>query len=147
MVRTYVWSGCVMPGLSIFNGARVSLLTIQRQQRSGYDETLIPVDYERSGQIRDDQIFSTLVGPMKEGVVMTCIMDCCHSGSVLDLPFVFVADGEHDQMGVPPDFDFGTLHGLFQQFMAAQASGTSGGGNSGPNDPMSVLFGQCCTIM
>lgn len=108
----------------------------------GYDETLIPVDYQRSGQIRDDDIFATLVGPMKEGVVMTCIMDCCHSGSVLDLPFVFIADGEHDQMTMPPDFDFSALQGLFTTFMAMQ-NGQSGEGS----DPISMFVGQCCTIM
>lgn len=49
-------------------------------EKDGYDETLIPVDYQKAGQLRDDDIFSTLIGPMPKGVVMTCVMDCCHSG-------------------------------------------------------------------
>jgi Caspase domain len=65
-------------------------------EKDGYDETLVPVDYEAKGQLRDDDIFSTLVGPMPAGVVLTCVMDCCHSGTVLDLPFVFLADGVRD---------------------------------------------------
>lgn len=34
----------------------------------GYDETLVPLDYERNGQIRDDELFKTFVGPLRAGV-------------------------------------------------------------------------------
>jgi len=47
-------------------------------EKDGYDETLVPVDYDSKGQIRDDDLFSTLIAPMAKGVVMTCVMDCCH---------------------------------------------------------------------
>jgi len=60
----------------------------------GYDETLIPVDVEQVGQIRDDDILKVLVRPMPGGVTMTCLMDCCHSGTVMDLPYRFTADGD-----------------------------------------------------
>ena len=55
----------------------------------GYDETMIPVDYQTAGQIIDDDIFMTLIHPLKAGVHMTCIIDCCHSGTILDLPFTY----------------------------------------------------------
>lgn len=54
-----------------------------------HDETLYPVDHESSGQIRDFSLFNHFVKPMTEGVMVTCVMDCCHSGSVLDLPYTF----------------------------------------------------------
>jgi len=102
----------------------------------GYDETLIPVDYQRAGQIRDDDVFSTLVGPMRRGVTLTCIMDCCHSGSILDLPYVFKADGESDEMSTPEGFDFKILIGL----AAAMAA------NGGKIDPM-LIASTCCKMM
>jgi len=60
----------------------------------GYDETLVPVDFEQAGQIVDDDILSQLVQPLKSGVNMTCLMDACHSGTVMDLPYRFTADGD-----------------------------------------------------
>ncbi len=64
----------------------------------GYDETLIPLDFKKSGQIRDDDLLKILVHPMPANVTMTCLMDCCHSGTVLDLPYRFVGDGDHVEM-------------------------------------------------
>lgn len=54
-----------------------------------HDETLYPVDHEKAGQIRDFSLFNHFVKPMAAGVTVTCVMDCCHSGSVLDLPYSY----------------------------------------------------------
>jgi hypothetical protein len=37
---------------------------------------------------------------------MACIIDCCHSGTIFDLPFVFVGDGKHDKMTAEDNFKF-----------------------------------------
>jgi hypothetical protein len=67
-------------------------------ESDGYDETLIPADFKRRGQIRDDDVLKYLVKPMKQGVTVTVVCDSCHSGTVLDLPYQFIADGKHDEM-------------------------------------------------
>ena len=43
----------------------------------------------------DIAVLNMLVKPMKAGVTATVLMDCCHSGSVLDLPYVFGSDDRH----------------------------------------------------
>ena len=67
-------------------------------ETDGYDETLVPVDYSSAGQIRDDDLYTNLVGTMPSGVTLVSIMDCCHSATVLDLPYKYRANttGEHE---------------------------------------------------
>lgn len=55
-----------------------------REESDRRDEALVPVDYQKSGLIRDDdikKILSTLPAKKKLFVVL----DCCHSGTGLDL--------------------------------------------------------------
>lgn len=92
-------------------------------EADGYDETLVPLDYESAGQIRDDTLYTKLVGALKKGVTCTSVMDCCHSGSVLDLPFVFQADGESDEMAAADDFDFDPLTKLAHSLMSGNSLG------------------------
>ncbi len=94
----------------------------------------MPVDYKTAGQIRDDALYDVLVAPMKAGVFATFIMDCCHSGSVLDLPYAFVADGEQAQMELQEGFDFSPLLSFAAAYMASQQAG---------DDPMASLFSAC----
>ncbi|CAA0834511.1 Metacaspase-1 [Striga hermonthica] len=54
----------------------------------GFDETLCPLDYETQGMIVDDEINATIVKPLPAGVKLHAIIDACHSGTVLDLPYV-----------------------------------------------------------
>ncbi|KAJ3127743.1 Ca(2+)-dependent cysteine protease [Nowakowskiella sp. JEL0407] len=59
----------------------------------GYDETICPLDYQTAGMITDDELNQMLVRPLPAGVRLTCVVDSCHSGSVLDLPFMYLPDG------------------------------------------------------
>ena len=68
-------------------------------EADGRDETLCPLDFLSAGQMRADQILRELVAPLAEGVQLTCLMDCCHSGTILDLPYSLVAT-EEDMEGV-----------------------------------------------
>eukprot|EP01064_Diplonema_japonicum_P001204 TRINITY_DN10773_c0_g1_i1.p1 TRINITY_DN10773_c0_g1~~TRINITY_DN10773_c0_g1_i1.p1 ORF type:complete len:362 (+),score=72.75 TRINITY_DN10773_c0_g1_i1:67-1152(+) len=60
-------------------------------EEDGKDETLIPEDYQSAGVLTDDDLFRELVMTVPVGVRLVCIMDCCHSGTILDLPFLFAA--------------------------------------------------------
>jgi len=51
----------------------------------GKDECICPVDFQSMGLITDDCLRKLLVDNLHEGAKLTCIFDCCHSGTVLDL--------------------------------------------------------------
>ncbi|KAG2236241.1 hypothetical protein INT48_008601 [Thamnidium elegans] len=63
----------------------------------GYDETIYPVDHDRyegeSGQIVDDEMHEIMVRPLPAGARLTCIFDSCHSGTAIDLPYVYSTSG------------------------------------------------------
>ncbi|KAB5578840.1 metacaspase-1 [Coniochaeta sp. 2T2.1] len=62
-------------------------------EEDGNDEVIYPVDYKRAGHIVDDEIHFHVVKPLRAGVRLTAIFDSCHSGSVMDLPYIYSTKG------------------------------------------------------
>lgn len=51
------------------------------------NECILPMDFNYSGEITDDLMNSIMIRNLPSGVKLMAIMDCCHSGTGLDLPF------------------------------------------------------------
>ncbi|KAJ5610142.1 hypothetical protein N7510_006861 [Penicillium lagena] len=68
---------------------------------SGFDDTICPIDFEQNGQITSDTLHKVIVSPMNPRCRLTILFDCCHSGSAVELPYVFRpdADGRVNLMG------------------------------------------------
>jgi len=111
-------------------------------EADGYDETLIPLDYNQSGQIRDDDLLRYLVLKFQSGVFVTSLMDCCHSGTVLDLPYNFKADGNQAVMEANDDYDFDPVNLVLNQI------GGGGGllGSVASAAATSGIFNDCCKM-
>ena len=99
----------------------------------GMDETLIPLDYKKKGQITDDVLYEILVKGFKKGVYATFLIDCCHSGSVMDLPFVYTPDKKEHFVDEDPGLGtfrtfgalmYGCLHSTFCCLFAKKKSGS-----------------------
>jgi hypothetical protein len=59
----------------------------------GYDEVIYPVDFRQNGHIVDDEMHRIMVRPLQAGVRLTAIFDSCHSGTALDLPYIYSTQG------------------------------------------------------
>lgn len=60
-----------------------------KDEEDGRDETICPLDYERAGLIKDDELRRLIVDPIKNMyyINLTALFDCCHSGTILDLRY------------------------------------------------------------
>jgi len=77
-----------------YSGHGGSIKDTDGDEEDGMDETLCPVDYKDAGMIVDDEVHAVLVRGLKKGVRLTAIMDCCHSESMLDLPYIYNVNGD-----------------------------------------------------
>lgn len=62
-------------------------------EADGMNETFLPVDFKSAGMLSDDEISEVTIRPLPEFVKLTAVMDCCHSGTGLDLPFTHTSHG------------------------------------------------------
>ena len=133
-------------------------------EESGMDQTLVPVDYEEAGQIIDDWIFGTVVMPLPTGASMFCVMDCCHSGSIMDLPYEIAIRPELaasadqaenraklEKMHVHQNPDYAKKYlqhkGVLAKCAAAAGAGCLVGGFCGPVGMcFGCIFGMCAVL-
>ncbi|XP_020085350.1 metacaspase-1 [Ananas comosus] len=90
MALYWLVQGC-QPGDSLvfhYSGHGSQQRCYNSDEVDGYDETLCPLDFETQGMIVDDEINATIVRPLPRGARLHAIIDACHSGTVLDLPFL-----------------------------------------------------------
>ncbi|WIA30183.1 hypothetical protein OEZ86_000275 [Tetradesmus obliquus] len=53
----------------------------------GQDETILPTDFNSAGVIVDDELNAMMVRPLAPGVTLHALIDACHSGTAMDLPY------------------------------------------------------------
>ena len=90
MALFWLTQGC-QPGDSLifhYSGHGSQQRNRSGDEIDGFDETLLPLDFETQGMIVDDEINATIVRPLPPGVRLHAFIDACHSGTVLDLPFL-----------------------------------------------------------
>ncbi|KAJ1551592.1 Ca(2+)-dependent cysteine protease [Nowakowskiella sp. JEL0078] len=87
------------PGDSLFlhfSGHGATVKDSDGDEDDGLDSTIVPLDYQSAGQITDDEIHGLIAKPLPAGCRLMSIFDCCHSGSILDLPYTYLTDGNLD---------------------------------------------------
>ncbi|KAI5118095.1 hypothetical protein M0805_005202 [Coniferiporia weirii] len=78
-------------------------------EADGFDEVIYPVDFQQASHIVDDDMFFIMVKPLPPGCRLTAIFDSCHSGSVLDLPYIYSTEGKIKEPNLAAEAGMGLL--------------------------------------
>jgi len=82
----------VMPGDILFlsySGHGGQTQDEDGDEEDGMDETILPTDFMTAGTIVDDVLHDKLCKNIPAGAKLIAVMDCCHSGTGLDLPYEY----------------------------------------------------------
>ncbi|KAH9178300.1 peptidase C14 [Lactarius sanguifluus] len=98
------------PGDSLFfyfSGHATQVKDTNGDEPDGFDECMCTMDFTGNGQfpispstpgiIVDDDMHDIMVSPLPPGCRLTAVLDCCHSGTLLDLPFIYDSRGRPKQ--------------------------------------------------
>lgn len=107
-------------------------------EADGYDEVIYPMDHESNGHIVDDVMHEIMVKPLPPGCRLTSIFDSCHSGSALDLPYVYSTEGKVKEPNLAAEagqgllsavtsYARGDMGGVFKSAMGLVKTATGGG--------------------
>jgi len=107
-----------------YSGHGTKLRDDDGDESDGYDEALVPRDFQTSGMILDDDLYELLIKNLPDGVHMTSLMDCCHSGTIMDLPYLFKGDGSQTEMTLDPTMNLDAfiekLTGKLMEYLQAK---------------------------
>jgi hypothetical protein len=71
-----------------FSGHGTNRIDLAEDEADGRDECIVPVDVDTYGTISDD-LLTNYLERIHPRTRVVCLFDCCHSGTILDLPFVY----------------------------------------------------------
>ncbi|KAI0065103.1 peptidase C14 [Artomyces pyxidatus] len=91
-------------------------------EEDGYDEVIYPVDFKQTQHIVDDEMHDIMVKPLPPGCRLTAIFDSCHSGSALDLPYIYSTEGKIKEPNLAAEAGQGLLSAV-----SSYARGDMGG--------------------
>uniref|UniRef100_A0A7S4QP01 C2H2-type domain-containing protein n=1 Tax=Alexandrium monilatum TaxID=311494 RepID=A0A7S4QP01_9DINO len=145
VMRSFQWlAQGVQPGDVLFfhySGHGAQQEDPNYAEEDGYDETICPADFNSAGMIVDDEIFDQIIATLPPGVKLTAVMDCCHSGTGLDLPFT-LAGGQWME-------DDNPCHSAGDVILISgcQDEQTSSDGGGGYGRPMGAMTTALCNTL
>jgi hypothetical protein len=93
-------------------------------EEDGKDECLVPIDYLKSGMVIDDEIRGILCS-LSENQNLTCILDCCHSGSGIDLAYNLYERNNGEYLSMKKDSKLVSTRGKCIMLSGSKDSETS----------------------
>lgn len=83
----------VAPGDTLFlhysgHGTRVQ--DLNKEEESGQDSAIVPLDYAKAGVILDDALRRLVAARLPARARLFALLDCCHSGTAFDLRYQYM---------------------------------------------------------
>ncbi|THU86580.1 peptidase C14 [Dendrothele bispora CBS 962.96] len=72
-----------------YSGHGGQIKDLDGDEVDGMHEVIYPVDFRNRGHIVDDEMHRIMVKSLPPG----CRLTCCHSGTILDLPYIYSPNG------------------------------------------------------
>ena len=85
---------------------------------------IYPVDFRQVGHIVDDEMHRIMVSPLQPGVRLTAIFDSCHSGTALDLPYIYSTQGILKEPNLAKEAGMGLL-GVISSYSRGDMGGVA----------------------
>ncbi|KAK7033158.1 caspase domain-containing protein [Favolaschia claudopus] len=110
---------------------------VDGDEGDGHDEVIYPLDFQDSGHIVDDMMHDIMVRSLPPGCRLTAIFDSCHSGTALDLPYVYSTEGKLKEPNLAAEagsslktafssYTRGDMGGVFKSAMGLVKTATGG---------------------
>ena len=85
----------------MYSGHGTYTTDINGDELDGFDEMIIPIDATNPQSCIIDDEFKTIIDAyLKSGVKLFILMDCCFSGTILDLKYNYIDDNNFDKTTV-----------------------------------------------
>ncbi|KAG1723923.1 caspase domain-containing protein [Suillus paluster] len=76
-----------------YSGHGGQIIDLDGRHVDGFEKAIHPVDWVCAGEIVTKVLYDVMVKPLPTGCRLTALFDSCHSGTVLDLPYIYRASG------------------------------------------------------
>ena len=70
-------------------------------------QRIVPIDFEQNGQIPDTEIYNVMMSNAKR---MFAVFDCCHSGTLGNLPYIYSNGRVRGQGGIGEIYSYSASH-------------------------------------
>jgi len=84
-----------------YSGHGSNIIDRNRDETDGRDETIVPLDFETAGEITDDWLFENIISKVPKDVTLWCFLDCCHSGTAVDLKYNYQSSSRYKKGIIP----------------------------------------------
>ena len=89
-----------------YSGHGSNIRDTNLDENDGMDETIVPLDYEKTNDITDDWLYENMTNKVQKNVNMYCFFDSCHSGTVIDLRYNYKSYCKPKRTTLNPNYDY-----------------------------------------